>query len=112
MSSSFLDAASLRRQDSLEPATSAAVLGQADVGGLVFAQLSLTELVALADAQPSLLPNIAALEDRWLHGCLDATHGFANGWLENLQDKGERLFQDDPSRGWMHPNNAHSVRSL
>ena len=53
MSSSFLDAASLRRQDSLEPATSAAVLGQADVGGIVFEQLSLAELLALAEAQPA-----------------------------------------------------------
>ena len=98
MSSSFLEACSLRRQDSLEATTSATILGHADVSEIVFEQLSLAELLALAEAQPALLPNIKALEERWLQGCLDATHGFANGWLKNVQDKGERIFA---ARGWM-----------
>ena len=106
MSASFLANAALRHQDSLEsvPDITEPSLARlpSDIGGLVFDNLLLADLVALAEAQPELRLKIAALEERWMRGCLDATHGFANGWLDNLQDKGARLFDDDASpRGWM-----------
>ena len=57
------------------------ILGHEDVGGLVFNNLSLTELVALADANPTARPKIMALEERWLRGCVDLSGGTLE-WLD------------------------------
>ena len=42
-----------------------------DVGGMVYDELSLLELAALADAQPTQRAKIEALEERWLRGCFE-----------------------------------------
>ena len=46
-----------------------------DVGGMVYDSLSLLELAALADAQPTQRAKIEALEERWLRGCFELCGG-------------------------------------
>lgn len=92
MSSSFLTATELRRQDSEGPTVGyTQILGHSDVGGLVLDQLSLHELASLADAQPALLPSIEALREKWMRGCLEQS----GGTFEWLATYGQKLDPDE-----------------
>jgi len=70
------------------------ILRQEDVSDLIFAKLSLADLIKLAVAQPTLLPKIKALEERWMCGCIELCAGTL-GWL----DSEEILLKCDGS--WM-----------
>ena len=82
-----------------------------DVGGIVYDKLSLLELAALADAQPTQRAKIEALEERWLRGCFELCGG-SLAWLNvdrrfqmynlaPLDASWERLKAGCAAAGWM-----------
>ena len=82
-----------------------------DVGGMVYDELSLLELAALADAQPTQRAKIEALEERWLRGCFELCGG-SLAWLNvdwrfqmynvaPLDASWERLKAGCAAAGWM-----------
>ena len=102
-SSANMHMAFAKRSQELEPVDISEALGHDDLGGLVLEHLSLAELASVADAQPSLLPKITALEERWLRGCVDVCGGTLD-WLKTWQhsiDKDGALLAAGCANDWM-----------